>query len=51
MYLSPKQEEVQKYVKEIVIDGTQEKIMRIITEESGGDRSIIELTYERIITS
>ncbi len=51
MQLVPKVAELKKYLKSIVIDGEQERIIRIRFEEASGDRSEIKLTYQSFVTS
>lgn len=51
LQLLPKEPELKKYLRVITIDGMAEKIIRIVTEEVDGDRSVIEITYENIVAS
>lgn len=51
LQLLPKEPELNKYLRVITIEGMNEKIMRIVTEEVDGDSSVIEITYENIIAS
>jgi hypothetical protein len=48
LQLLPKESELKKYLRLITIDGMAEKIIRIVTEEVDGDRSVIEITYNNI---
>jgi outer membrane lipoprotein-sorting protein len=51
LQLLPKDSELKKYLRVITIDGMTEKIVRIVTEEADGDRSVIEITYKNIVAS